>query len=404
MKSDFLILGGDGIQGSIVSRFLLGKNYKIHAADLSIERLKRIYPKNDKFNFSVLDINNLKATRKLIREVRPKVVINCAEGDYNLEVYKACLAEKTHVIDLGSDISITKKQLALKSEFLKREIIAITGCGSTPGINNVMLRLALEEFDEVKTIDAGFVWKTNKEKFVTPFSMGSVLYELTEKALYIEEGKLKKIDPVKSAKEKTFPVIGKQTIFLVNHPEIYSFYRYCKHTNKTPQNIYFYAGFPKHSLNILNILVELGFDSKEKAVLIENREIYPTDFLSQMLKGRKIPNSYQETERLWVIVEGKKNKQKKVVEMACTVNTLPKWQKAGSNIDTAFPAAMIGEMIFKEQISTPGSFTPEEIIPPRALFYELQKYGMQIYRNGVLLAADSPLVRQLGNISLTTRV
>jgi len=386
MQFDFLVLGGDGMQGSTISRFLLERGYGVYSADLFSQRLSKIVPQKTKprFKFGIVNVENETETQELIHKIKPKVVINCTEGDANLKVYRACLKEGKHVIDLGSDIPSTKKQLALNSEFKKNKLTAITGCGSTPGINNVMFRTIFPQFEEIQNIEIGFVWNSNSKSFVAPFSMGSVLYELSEKALYFEEEKLKKIDPVKSVTYRKFPRIGKQKIFLIYHPEIFTFYRFCKKNGKPPKNIHFYGGFPKHSLDVLDTLKSLGFNCNEKAIQIEDREIYPTDVLTQMLKKKKIPKFYKERERLWVTVSGKNKKGELLVEMACVVNSLPGWEKAGCNIDTAFPAAIIAEMILDGRIVNRGSFTPEEVVAPEPFFAELKKYGIKIYQNRIL--------------------
>jgi hypothetical protein len=39
-------------------------------------------------------------------------------------------------------------------------------------------------------------------------------------------------------------------------------------------------------------------------------------------------------------------------------------------------------MIYKKQITKPGSYTPEDIIPVQPFFKELRKRKMLVYENG----------------------
>ena len=146
------------MQGRIASRDLLSSGHSVFLADLYKEDSADIVKKYAKAKFGFVDLRNIKATVALINKIQPKVVLNCAEGDWNMNVYKACLRTKTHVLDLGSDIPMTKQQLAMHDDFKKKDLIAITGCGSTPGINNVMLHYAHQLFDELETIEVGFAW------------------------------------------------------------------------------------------------------------------------------------------------------------------------------------------------------------------------------------------------------
>ena len=87
--------------------FLLDLALNIH--ECSKNRIMEI-------RFEFVDLKNIEATEEVIRKFKPEVVVNCAEGDWNLNVYKACLESGVHVIDLGSDISITRKPPVTRSK------------------------------------------------------------------------------------------------------------------------------------------------------------------------------------------------------------------------------------------------------------------------------------------------
>jgi len=70
---------------------------------------------------------------------------------------------------------MTKVQLELNKDFKNSSLVAITGCGSTPGINNIMIKYPSQFFSEIDTIEAGFAWDSNIKKFVVPFSIESIL-------------------------------------------------------------------------------------------------------------------------------------------------------------------------------------------------------------------------------------
>lgn len=380
IENDFLVLGGDGLQGRVVVDFLVRKKYRVIAVDLYDNYLRNCKYIKSRFSYFILDIKNQKKFKKIIKKTNPSVIVNCAEGDLNLDIYKTCLAEGRSIIDLGSDDDLTKHQLALHEAFKKKGLIAITGCGSTPGINNLMCRFACDQLDAIDSIEAGFAWNSNTENFVVPFSIPSILYELTDEAIYLENNVWKKILPSESVKSRTFKGIGKQLLFLVPHPEVRTFFKLYK--NKGVENIYFYAGFPQHSLNILKALIAVGFNNKEAPLNYFGKEIYPTEFLARLTKNIPIPNSYREVEELWVKVNGKRGNKKKEITMSCRVRSLLNWIAAGSNVDTSIPAALIAEMILKNEINRYGSFTMEESLDPMKFFRKIGQYDMRIFCNG----------------------
>jgi saccharopine dehydrogenase-like NADP-dependent oxidoreductase len=83
-KYDFLILGAGGMQGKIVLKDLLEKDYKVFISDFyqhHIDTLKEKFPNID---YELADLRDTKQINALINRVKPFLVINCAEGDWNL--------------------------------------------------------------------------------------------------------------------------------------------------------------------------------------------------------------------------------------------------------------------------------------------------------------------------------
>ncbi len=382
MAFDFIVIGATGMQGKIVTKDLLSNGYSVLLCGRDKSRALHLL-KNKKTSFAYLDLTKKEEAKKVIRDSGAKVAINCAEGDWNFEALQMFSEVGIHSIDLGSDIPILKKQLSMSKQLQKKGLMHITGCGSVPGIGNVMLKYAYEKFDKIDTIRLGFAWDSNIKKFVVPFSMQSILEEFTMIAPYLHNGKIKRIKPLDSAELVYHRAIGNQKQIKVgHHPETYSFYQYCK--NKGIKNLEFYAGFPEHSTEKILALLDMGFDSK-KPIEFQGVKIKPVNFVTEVLKRIKMPEGYTETENLWVFIEGKyKGKHRKIL-MECVVPPLKGWEGAGCNIDTGMPASIIAQMIYKKIINKPGSYSPEEIVPVEPFFQELRKRKMLVYENGKVI-------------------
>jgi lysine 6-dehydrogenase len=383
MTHDFLILGGSGMQGKIVARDLLENGHSVILADLFDDGAKLIQAKFPGVPFEHVNLMNLNQTIELIRKVGPSVVINCAEAECNLTVYKACLEAGVHVIDLGSSVPMTKKQLAMGPYFHEIDRIAITGCGSTPGINNVALHHAHQQFDTLESVEAGFVWDSNIKEFVVPFSIMSIVYEFTDPAPYIEDGKWHTKMPLDTVEEREFREIGKQKIFLVRHPETYTFFLY--NQNDGLKNVHYYAGFPDHSFNKIVEFIKTGQADDKKVIVVDGKETTALEQLSLSLRNQPFPPGYTEKENLWVKVTGAKNGEPKEMLMETIVYTLPGWEDAGCNIDTGMPASIIAQMIKDGRITARGSHAPGPVVPVQEFFKELRKRKMDVYQDGVII-------------------
>jgi len=383
MKYDFLIIGSSGMQGRIVTRDLLESGYEVYCADFYKDGSEENLIKFPKTPFASVDLRVENSLKTLLKAVDTNIVINCAEGDWNDIVYRACLENKKHVIDLGSDIPMTKAQLAMHEDFKKENLVAITGCGSTPGINNVMMKHASQFFSEIDTIEIGFAWNSNVKKFYVPFSMPSIIEELTDPAPLIENGVWLEKNPADTEVIREFREIGSQKCYLVRHPETYSFS--VDYAHLKPKNIRFYAGFPDHSLETLKKLIDLGF-GKSELLPFEKIHIRPVDAMARILTRLPRPEEYNEHENLWVEVSGiDKMGDILIRRMECIVFTLPGWIEAGCNIDTGLPASIIAQMIYDGRITARGSFAPDMAVPTTEFFKELKKKGMTVYQDGTAI-------------------
>src|SRR3989344_2766959 len=283
-KVDFLILGATGMQGKIVVRDLIENGYKVFISSKSETNLEKVKEKYKVIGAQALDLSSKEEIIKLIQKVHPSVVINCAEGDWNLNVYQAVLEGDSHIIDLGSDGPVTREQLALNENFKNKNLIAITGCGSTPGINNVMLSYATKHFDSIDSIDAGFAWNSNIKIFVVPFSMESIIEEFTEPAPIIENKAWLEKVPLETVMDQNFREVGPQKTFLVRHPETETFFLYYK--NKGVENVRFLAGFPDHSFDKIMSYLNHGFTANGRAstVYIDGKGEIPLIGLTKVLQ------------------------------------------------------------------------------------------------------------------------
>lgn len=378
MQYDFLIFGGTGLQGRICARDLLESGYSVLLAGRNPEGIQALL-KNKKAGFHAIDLTQQQAISAAIRKSHADVVVNCAELIFNIPIMKACLKTGRSCTDLGGLQHVTQEQFKLNSEFRKRKLLTLTGCGSTPGIANVMAAFVVDQLDSVRTITLGFAWDSNMKIFVTPYSMQSIFDEFTEPPVIFRNGRFVKETRMKCQGTFNFKEVGRQTVYCIVHSEVYTFAKYFK--EKGIKNINYMAGFPEHSFRVIQTLIDLGFHSSSE-ISVGRTKIKLIDFTIQQLKRLPIARGYREMENLWVKVEGRKSGKQVLTEMNCIVKTVKGWESAGSNIDTGRTISIMSQMLKKGLIPYTGVHAPEAVIPQDAFFKELSKRRMYVYQDG----------------------
>ena len=182
MKFDFIVFGATGMQGKIVSRDLLEYGYSVMLCGRDKSRVEHLLNKFKKTDFRKIDVKDRKSMIDAISHSGANVLINCVEGDWNDKILEVCIEAGIHSIDLGSDIPLTKIQLDMDGILKKKGLTHITGCGSVPGIGNVMLKYIDNDFEKVSYAEAGFAWDSNIKTFVVPFSIQSITEEFQHPA------------------------------------------------------------------------------------------------------------------------------------------------------------------------------------------------------------------------------
>src|SRR3989344_4197015 len=129
MKYDFVVIGATGMQGRIVTRDLLLNNYSVILCGRDKSRVLDLLNKHKKkTSFAYLDLRDREKSISTIKNSGAKIVVNCADGDWNLNALEICTAANVHSIDLGTGImSMLRKQLAMKKTLAKKGLIHITG-------------------------------------------------------------------------------------------------------------------------------------------------------------------------------------------------------------------------------------------------------------------------------------
>ncbi|MBI2386138.1 MAG: saccharopine dehydrogenase NADP-binding domain-containing protein [Elusimicrobia bacterium] len=382
MRYDFVVVGATGQQGLIASRDLLERGYRVLMCGRRAEGLRALLKRRGA-GFARVDLRDVAAAARVIGRSGSRIALNCAELRWNLHMMKACLQARSHYLDLGGLHEMTVRQYAQDRPWRARKLLALLGCGSTPGIANVMAARAAEDLDAVEHIDLGFAWESNVKTFVLPYSLESIVHELTVPAVVLEHGRFRKIRGCPLEESGDFLGVGRQVTRCIVHSEVYTFHKYFK--DKGLRSVHYKAGFPAHSFKVLETLMQLGFTSGEQ-VVHRGETMTALEFTGRVLRRLPSPARYAETENLWVKVRGTSGGAPKTVAMDCLVRTTPGWSEAGSNVGTGRTIAVMALMLHRGRIDAVGVTAPEACVPAAPFFRELEQRGMRFYKNRRMLS------------------
>lgn len=280
------VLGGFGLMAEAALHDLASnpKVTEILAADVSLLRAKQVLarlPNLRKVRAAQVDINDTAAAARLLKG--SKVVLNCAWYELNLRAMDLAVALKAHYVDLGGLYHMTLKQLARDKEFKRAGLRAVLGCGSTPGITNLMVAKMAPSFETISTVgiyDASHDPSLSEEAFLPPFSIRTMLAEYIQPAPILKGGRMVGVDAHSDPEELQFPQpIGRVKAGTVIHSETATLPGWLK--AQGVKNLFFKIVYPESVKRQLGMLVGMGL-AEDAPVQVDGRAVSPRRFVTAL--------------------------------------------------------------------------------------------------------------------------
>lgn len=233
-----------------------------------------------------IDADNVEELYELIKELKPKVVLNLALPYQDLTIMEACILAKVDYIDTANYEHPDEAKFEYKLQWEKDEafkkagIMGLLGSGFDPGVTNVFCAYAAQNlFDEINEIDildcnAG----DHGYAFATNFNPEINLREVSSKGKYWENGKWIQTEPMEIKMKWDYPEIGVKDSYLLYHEELESLVKNIKGLKK----IRFFMTFGQSYLTHMKCLENVGMLGI-KAVKHKGVDIVPMEFLKTLL-------------------------------------------------------------------------------------------------------------------------
>jgi lysine 6-dehydrogenase len=372
MRMQALVLGGTGGMGQGVARDLIKQEQikKVILGDINTDpsRVQDKLRASEKVSLSKIDVNDHKSLVKAIKDA--DVVINCAGPFYKtaVAVARAAVEAKVNYIDICDDYEATEILFTSDIDKAAKEagITVLTGMGSDPGTNNVIVKWYADQLDRVDEIAlfwvvsiaelAGAAWDHGLH-----MTIGKIPQYLDGKLEYVEGG-------TGEETAEFLEPLGTCQVRYVGHPQPLTIPRYIKGVKKVV---------------VKGVLIPSWVDQLIK----EQRE---TGFLSEEpidVKGTKV-TPYDLTLRLWEAIPKNRDKGPSASGLKVIVKGERKGKQVTNTADivgrmapgTGLPASIAALMLDAGDVTVTGVVAPEGCINPGKFLAALIQRGAKIHQ------------------------
>ncbi|MDD5008791.1 MAG: saccharopine dehydrogenase NADP-binding domain-containing protein [Syntrophorhabdaceae bacterium] len=368
-----LVMGGTGGMGQGVARDLIKQEQitQVILGDINTDP-KRVQEKlraSEKVSLVRIDVNDHAGMVSAIRDV--DVVVNCAGPFYKtaVAVARAAVEAKVNYIDICDDyeaVPILFSSADIDKAAKEAGITVLTGMGSDPGTNNVLVKWYANQLDRVDEIHlfwvvsiaelAGAAWDHSLH-MVT----GTIPQYLDGKLAYVEGG-------TGEETAEFLPPLGTCVVRYVGHPQPITIPRYIEGVKKV---VIKGALIPSWVDELIKEQKETGLLSTEP-VEVKGMKVIPYDLTLRLWDTiPKDRDNGPAASGLKVIVKGERQ-GKGVTYTADIVGRMAP--------GTGLPASIAALMMSAGDVKVKGVVAPEGCIDPEKFLAELIKRGAKIHQ------------------------
>jgi lysine 6-dehydrogenase len=296
---------------------------------------------------------------------------------FNVGFTEAAIATRTNMVDLGGNNDVVNTQLAMAGQAAAAGVTVIPDCGLAPGMVSVLVALGLERFpwaDAVK-IRVGGLPADPKEPFRYErlFSVEGLINEYVEPPVMLRDGQI-----------VTGPPLGDVEIVEFDSPVgTLEAFNTSGGVSTLPQTFgqrvrnldYKTLRYPGHA-HAMQWLLHLNLFSSEP-VTVDDHQIIPRRLIANQIMAH-VPLGQKDRTVVRVEFSGQESGRTRrerwdIVDEYDPVSGLTSMMRM-----TAFPAAIILQMICDGRITCRGVIPQEVAVPGAAFAEELGRRRIQI--------------------------
>ncbi|MCB0281936.1 MAG: saccharopine dehydrogenase NADP-binding domain-containing protein [Calditrichae bacterium] len=369
-----LILGAGRMAYGLVFDFLKNDSIsKIIIIDQSQEALKEIsgFFKSGKIEIKQLKADDLYGLKPLFKEA--KGVISAVPYDYNVDLTELAISEGCHFVDLGGNNAVVEKQFRLAEKAKAAAVGIIPDCGLAPGMTSVIAAHAMDQLariDDVKIRVGGLPLSPQTPlNYKLVFSVHGLINEYIEPAIILEDGHIKTVESMTGLETLEFPSpFGTLEAFYTSGgtstlPLTFE--------NKVINLDYKTIRYPGHA-HLMKAMIDIGFTDK-KAEFDYNGNKYNTRDVFEAMLNSTLQYESEDVVLIRVTATGQKEGKEKTITLQAIEYADKKNNLTAMMRTTAFPAAIILQMLMENKIKDRGVLRQEQAVPGFDFIVELEK-------------------------------
>ncbi|MFN2400025.1 MAG: saccharopine dehydrogenase family protein [Gemmatimonadaceae bacterium] len=374
-----LVLGA-GLQGSACAYDLLQNPEvsEVRLADIAIGHVpaflapysgKRLIP-------TPLDVRDRGATLALMEQ--SDAVMSAIPYYFNLELATLAIKAGTNFSDLGGNTEIVLQQKQLDERARERNVTVIPDCGLAPGMVNILVQHAIEQFDSVESarIYVGGLPQRPEPplNYQIVYSLEGVLDYYTTLSLVLRDGKITR---VKALSER------ESVVFADGVGELEAFHSAggistlaSRHEGKIPTMEYKTLRYPGHAAT-MEAIRDLGLLDLAP-VDVKGMKVVPRDVFVSIVHPRLTKTDGRDLVALRIAVRGIKNGKPGSFGWEL-LNYFDEARGISAMMQTTgYSLSITGQMQARGEIQPPGVHTPDECVPAMRYVEELRKRGVNV--------------------------
>jgi lysine 6-dehydrogenase len=300
------------------------------------------------------------------------VVVNCVGPNYmyELPVARAAIRARVDLVDLNDEFEITCRMFELDEAAREAGITIVLGLGGCPGIDNVLVRAAANQLDEVWEVHTA--WVMSGADPGGPALSQHLLYSLSGRALTYRDGKFLEVQSFQDGKERVeFPEpVGAVDVYHIGHPEPIALARSFPGATVIDDK----ATFVPPSVN--EEILRLGKTVRDGTGVnrVEGRDLDVME--SAALSLHRMCRNLQGVSpqaALRVNVKGRKKNKVKSIFFSSVGRLAPA---------TGIPASIGALLLVDGKVNAKGVLPPEQCVDPNDFLYEILTRRNVAHLNG----------------------
>ncbi|HXV93341.1 MAG TPA: saccharopine dehydrogenase NADP-binding domain-containing protein [Pseudonocardia sp.] len=363
-SSRVVAVGGAGAMGEVSTRLLAGTPGvgELVIADRDLARAHALAGAiGGPARPQELDLTDTLALRDVLDGA--DLVVNTAGPYYRfgVAVLQAALAAGAHYVDICDDPGPTLDMLALDEPARAAGVTALIGMGASPGVSNLLARLAADRLDAVEDILTAWPEDPVADLAGTPADSPSAatlhwVVQFSEPGPALTDGRLGDVVPLQPL-PVDYPEVGSGVVWTVGHPEAVTLQRAVPGLRR--------------SRNAMVITPAVAAELRRAAAELTAGAAVPEVAAAMVARFRTLdPAAAREGGPPfgWLFALARGRRGGAPARVAAGLTAYPPGGMAGA---TGVPLAIGARMLLDGTVSARGAHPPETCVPPAEFFARL---------------------------------